>query len=83
MARPWRGLRVGTGLPGVILLGRTVAWRCSADFVAVSGAGPALVVELRPHNRWGRLVLSTDGVEELAAAVTKAVAAARDDAPRS
>ena len=71
--RPWRGLRVGTGLPFVLLLGRT-AWLRSVDFVAVFGRGAALVLERAPGARWRRVVASAPDAEQLAAALQKALA---------
>ena len=80
--RPWRGLRVGTGLPFVVLLGRLL-WipgsaRGPADFCAVFGRGPALVLELAPGARWRRVVASTPDAERLAAALQQALAARKD-----
>lgn len=73
--RPWRGLRVGTGLPYVVLLGRLVVWPGSpADFAAVFGRGPALVLELLPGAPWRRVIASTPDAGQLAAALQKAVA---------
>jgi hypothetical protein len=56
--RPWRGVRVGTGFPWVILLGRMVT-TSSADFVAVYGRRrPTLVLTLKPGCGW-RVVVAT------------------------
>ncbi len=50
-----RGLRApGTGLPGRILIG-TWLRRGGRDFVAVSGKGPGVVIELRGE-RFDRIV---------------------------
>jgi hypothetical protein len=63
--RPWRGLRVGTGLPLVVLLGRTVTLD-SADFVAVYGRGRAtLVLELKPGSGFRAVVVTCGNAESL------------------
>ena len=72
--RPWQGVRVGTGLPYVVLLGRMVWPGQTADFCAVFGRGPALVLELAPGAPWRRVVASTPDAEQLAAALQKALA---------
>lgn len=72
--RPWRGLRVGTGLPFVLLLGRMLWWRGGADLACVVGRGPALVLELAPGARWRRVVASAPDAEALAAALQAALA---------
>ena len=56
--RPWRGIRVGTGLPRAILLGRLLSWNGSTDFCAVYGSAPALVLHLLPGAPF-RLVVAT------------------------
>jgi hypothetical protein len=73
--RPWRGLRLGTGLPGVILLGRCVALRPrSVDFVAVRGwRAPALVLQLRAGARWRRVVVTAPDAQALAQRVRQAI----------
>ena len=72
--RPWQGLRVGTGLPYVVLLGRMLWLGQTADFCAVFGRGPALVLELVPGAPWRRVVASAADAEQLAAALQKAIA---------
>jgi hypothetical protein len=84
--RPWRGLRVGTGLPGVILLGRCVAVRrgelgsVDVDFVAVRRCvgwrAPALVLQLRRGGRWRRVVVTTQDAPALAQRVRQAISGA-------
>jgi hypothetical protein len=74
-ADPWhgavRGLRApGTGLPGVIALG-TWRRRGSRDFVALRGRRPAVVVTLRDAP-FGRLIVSDDDAEALAAQIRAA-----------
>ena len=72
---PWRGLRVGTAFPLVILLGRFVDLRRrTADFVAVYGTGPALVLELSAGAPWRRVVASAPDAERLAEALQHALA---------
>ena len=80
--RPWRGIRVGTGCPYVILLGRTVTFS-SQDFVSVRGRGPALVLELAAGNRWGRIVISSAEADQLAEMVDKARSKLPNDASSS
>ena len=53
-----RGMRVGTGLPFVIVLGRMI-YRGGKDFVAVYGTGRTVVVELAPGAPYRRLLVST------------------------
>lgn len=72
--RPWRGLRVGTGLPFVVLLGRMLRWRGGADLACVVGQGPALVLDLEPGARWRRVVASAPDAEALAVALQAALA---------
>jgi hypothetical protein len=76
--RPWRGLRVGTGLPGVILLGRCVALRQrSVDFVAVRGwRAPALVLQLRAGARYRRVIVTAPDALALAQRVRQAIGGA-------
>jgi hypothetical protein len=61
---PWcalRGFRApGTGIPGVIAYGVRRMTGARPDFAAVHGQGPAVRVELAPHARFGRLVVSAD-----------------------
>jgi hypothetical protein len=57
---PWRklrGARVGTGLPGVIVLG-TLHGTFGKDFVAVYGHRPATLVELNGQ-KFQRLIVCT------------------------
>ncbi|MCK6532489.1 MAG: hypothetical protein L6Q84_05895 [Polyangiaceae bacterium] len=59
---PWRvleGMRVGTGIPWVIVLG-TMLRGGGNDVVAVYGDKPAVVVTLRPGARWQRLIATVD-----------------------
>ena len=70
----WSGLRVGTGLPYVVLLGRMVSWR-RCTFVSVRGnRTPALVLDLHPGAAWERVVVAT----EEAVALADAIRAERD-----
>ena len=60
------------GLPFVILLGRTVSFS-GQDCVAVYGRGPCLVIELVEGSAaWGRIVVSSDSADQLAAAILAA-----------
>jgi hypothetical protein len=45
----------------------------TADFCAVFGRGPALVLELAPGAPWRRVVASAPEAEQLAAALQKAL----------
>jgi hypothetical protein len=66
-----RGVRApGTGVPNVIAVG-TRRGGFGKDFAAVHGKGPAIVVELEGAE-YGRLVLTADGAEAMAAAVRAA-----------
>jgi hypothetical protein len=66
-----RGLRApGTGLPSVIAVG-TRRGGFGKDFAAVHGKGPAVVVELEGAE-YGRLVLTADDAEAMAAWVRAA-----------
>lgn len=51
-----RGIRVGTGIPWVIVLGRMV-YVGGTDFVAVYGTGRTAVIDLRDQ-RFRRLLVS-------------------------
>lgn len=65
--RPWRGVRVGTGLPWVVLLGLTVGLRPrSADFVAVYRSRPTLVLTLKPGCGWRAVVVTLADAENVA-----------------
>jgi hypothetical protein len=55
-----RGIRVGTGIPYVIVLGRMV-YSGGKDFVAVYGTGPSVMVTLRDGQRYKRILLSGVG----------------------
>lgn len=57
-----RGLRVGTGLPFVVVLGR-MFHRGGRDFVAVYGTGRALAIDLAPGERFARIVVTGAGEE--------------------
>lgn len=52
-----RGIRVGTGIPYVIVLGRMV-YTGGKDFVAVYGTGPTVMVTLRDGQRYKRIMVS-------------------------
>lgn len=52
-----RGLRVGTGLPFVIVLGRML-YSGGKDFVAIYGTGRTVVVELGPDAPYRRIMVS-------------------------
>lgn len=63
---PWwsvRGLRVGTGIPFVALIG-TMLRSGANDVVALRGRGPAVVVTLRPGARWQRWLFSAASMAE-------------------
>lgn len=53
-----RGMRVGTGLPFVILLGRMI-YLGGKDFVAIYGTGRTVVVELAAGAPYRRILVST------------------------
>ena len=53
-----RGIRVGTGLPFVIVLGRMV-FRAGTDFVAIYGTRRTAVIDLAPGSRFARLLVSS------------------------
>ena len=72
--RPWRGLRVGTGLPRAILLGRLVSWNGSTDFCAVYGRrSPALVLHLRPGAPYRLVVITQEDAPALARKINAAL----------
>lgn len=52
-----RGIRVGTGIPYVIVLGRMV-YTGGKDFVAVYGTGPTVMVTLRDGQPYKRIMVS-------------------------
>jgi hypothetical protein len=62
---PWAilaGMRVGTGIPWVLLLG-TMLRRGGSDVVALHGRAPAVVVTLRPGAAWQRLLATVPDPE--------------------
>jgi hypothetical protein len=67
--RGWRA--PGTGLPKVIAVG-TRRGDFGKDFAAVHGSGPAVVVDLEGAD-YGRLVLTADDAEAMAAPVRAAL----------
>lgn len=69
--RPWRRLRVGTGLPFVILVGRTCSRACT-DSVAVYRT-PAVVLTLKPGARFRAVICSSADAEKVAAEVEAAL----------
>jgi len=68
---PWgalRGIRVGTGIPGVIALGiRRFAH--GQDFTAVVGGKPAVRVDLSEASPFSRLVVSVDDPDSTLASI--------------
>jgi len=56
-----KGMRVGTGIPWVIVLGRMI-YSGGKDFVAVYGTGPTVMVTLRDGQPYKRIMVS--GVAE-------------------
>jgi len=72
---PWKvpsGLRVGTGLPGAILLG-TMIRRGANDVVAIYGRAPAVVVTLREGAAWRRLIATVPHPDAVAAQIQDAM----------
>jgi hypothetical protein len=71
---PWgalRGIRVGTGIPGVIALGiRRFAQ--GQDFTAVVGGKTAVRVDLSQESPFARLVVSVDDPDSTLAAIRSA-----------
>lgn len=68
-----RGVRApGTGVPSVIAVG-TRRGGFGKDFAAVHGKGPAIVIELEGAE-YGRLVLTANDAEAMAAPVRAALA---------
>lgn len=66
-----RGIRVGTGIPGVIALGiRKFAH--GQDFTAVVGGKPAVRVDLSDESPFSRLVVSVDDPDGTLAAIHSA-----------
>jgi hypothetical protein len=73
--QPWsilRGLRVGTALPWVILLG-TMLRRGGNDVVAVNGRGPAVVVHLDPATGWQRWICTLPDPADVCARIQAAL----------
>ena len=67
-----RGMRVGTGIPWVIVLGRMV-FSGGKDFVAVYGTGRTVMVTLREGQPYQRILVSDAGeseVEQIRAALS-------------
>ncbi len=67
-----RGIRVGTGIPWVIVLGRMLHGG-GKDFVAIYGTGRTAVIELRPGEPYRRIMISDADaavVDELRARVS-------------
>ena len=73
-ADPWsilRGMRVGTGIPWVILLG--MMWHPQgSDVVAVYKRKPAVVLFCKPGGRYNRLIATVENPEEVAEELRKA-----------
>lgn len=66
-----RGLRVGTGLPFVVVLGR-MYYSGSKDFVAIYGTGRTVIVELAAGAPYRRILVSgadTGIVDEIRARI--------------
>ncbi len=61
-----RGLRVGTGIPYVIVLGRMV-FPGGKDFVAIYGTRRTAVIDLAPGSRYARLLVSSPDESVVAA----------------
>lgn len=75
VANPWpiiEGLRVGTGMPWVIVLG-TMLRRGGNDVVAVYKKRPAVVVTLRTGSAYQRLIATVPNPEQVVAAVQLAL----------
>lgn len=53
-----RGMRVGTALPFVIVLGRMVTFTQGTDFVAIYGTPLSVVINLKKGAGFSRLILS-------------------------
>lgn len=69
-----RGLRVGTGLPFVVVLGR-MFHRDGVDFVAVYGTRRALAIDLARGQRYRRIVVTGVGDDVVEALRAHAAAA--------
>ncbi len=75
---PWKvtaGMRVGTGIPWVILLG-TMVRSGANDVVALYGQKPAVVVTLREGARWQRLMATVPDPGEVAERIGAALRSA-------
>jgi hypothetical protein len=69
-----RGLRVGTGFPWVIVLGKMI-YRGGKDFVAIYGTGRTVILELAAGEQYKRIFVSgvpTTVLEQVQAAVNSA-----------
>lgn len=67
-----RGIRVGSGIPWVFLLGST--WFCSGqDFVAIYGRNaPGVIVELdETQSRYSRWLISSQNPDEIIAEINR------------
>lgn len=76
---PWAvvaGLRVGTGIPLVVLLG-TMLRGDANDVVAIYGRRPAVMVNLRKGARWQRLIATVDEPDRVSAEIQAAADKAR------
>ncbi len=74
---PWEvasGMRVGTGIPWVILLG-TMVRREANDVVAIYGRSPAVVVHLRQGASWQRLIATVPDPSVVAGRIEEAIRA--------
>ena len=74
VADPWKvvsGMRVGTGLPWVILLG-TMMWKGPSDVVAIYRRRPAIVVTLKPGAAYQRLIATVPCPELIAEELRRA-----------
>jgi hypothetical protein len=68
---PWgalRGIRVGTGIPGVVALGIR-RFRNGQDFTALVGSKPAVRVDLSQDSPFARLVVSVADPDSTLAAI--------------
>jgi len=66
-----RGIRVGTGIPGVIALG-TRRFAHGQDFTAVVGGKPAVRVDLSQESSFSRLVVSVPDPDSTLAVIRSA-----------
>jgi hypothetical protein len=65
-----RGIRIGTGLPYVIMLGCRWFWK-GQDFCAVYYNKPSLIVEFNENSHYSRWLLTVDNPEVYVDALTK------------